>query len=816
MKSVFTLVFVCLLGQFGLMANPSNNLLAPSKFIKTLIPPPENCDSISANYSLSAPSLFVGDTIVFTNLSQYYTNSKWYLNDTLISYDTHLSWIFVNGGAQEIRLEVEDTLLQCFALYSAALVIVSPIDTNPNVPIPVDDCPLFGCNHVAGFDIWMPGCQSYANFGNIANAPNACGSLSCWRAAIGSPDYVVDSQFAASLTPGNSAGPLTNGQFCITSNPPVNPGSLKFAFHNPNQNAPLFGSSEPDDPSPGVTGTANFYMEAPVTAVNIQSGQEYIVSYYRAFTKGLNNNNNENILNNCGGNIANDYNNAALGSGLMFCNTPQSDFGASANEQFTNFQDALANPGDRLVLEQPAVNDQEWRQVIEVINTNINYNRLVFYGFHNLPVLQTTGGQLWNRYGWMFLDQVEIVRSNCPIEQEFIACGEFVTIGESCPVTNMVYEWYMTDANGNIVGLPFSTAPTITVSPTTTITYALIRRIAQLGEPGNNGYFVDNINAFNQTCFITVNVEPSTDIIPAFDINATICQNVQFTLPTTSLNGISGTWVPAFSSANLGTTSHTFLPDVICTSPVSITISVVPCGDCDIIPWLQLSGIINQDLPPGNYRIVGNITIQGDVNIQNCVFAIDPNKTITIGSDDALSLVGSHLYGCHALWNGIVVEPEGRLYTYNSFFPLLTTLIEDAKVAIDVLPYTAEYPMNRLRIHHTTFNKNLTGIRMQGYPYQNPDVVFNLYGNLFTCRVLTANPNVWPTTSVVIAPNPAGINNFNNPRINEMQFPNANLLPTMSNSGALSSNNFSLITGLFLQNVGTSFGSSMYPITIGG
>lgn len=179
MKSLLTLVFVCLLGQFSLMANRSNNLLTPSKFIKTLIPPPENCDSISANYSISSPSLFVGDTIVFTNLSQYYTNSKWYLNDTLISYDTHLSWIFVNGGTHEIRLEVEDSLLQCFALYSAALAIISPIDTIPNLPIPVDDCPLFGCNHVSGFDFWMPGCQSYADFGNIANTPNACGALSC-------------------------------------------------------------------------------------------------------------------------------------------------------------------------------------------------------------------------------------------------------------------------------------------------------------------------------------------------------------------------------------------------------------------------------------------------------------------------------------------------------------------------------------------------------------------------------------------------------------------------------------------------------------
>jgi hypothetical protein len=150
MKSVLTLVFTCLLGQFSLIAKSNNNLLPPPKSIKTFTPPPENCDSISANYSLSSPSLFVGDTIVFTNFSQYYTNSKWYLNDTLISNDTHLSWIFLNGGTHEIRLEVEDSVLQCFALYSAAVGIISPIDTIPNLPIPVADCPLFGCNHVAG------------------------------------------------------------------------------------------------------------------------------------------------------------------------------------------------------------------------------------------------------------------------------------------------------------------------------------------------------------------------------------------------------------------------------------------------------------------------------------------------------------------------------------------------------------------------------------------------------------------------------------------------------------------------------------------
>ena len=56
---------------------------------------------------------------------------------------------------------------------------------------------------------------------------------------------------------------------------------------------------------------------------------------------------------------------------------------------------------------------------------------------------------------------------------------------------------------------------------------------------------------------LTVTVNPKVD--PVFDPIDAICEGGTFTLPTTSTNGISGTWSPAINNA--ATTTYTFTPD---------------------------------------------------------------------------------------------------------------------------------------------------------------------------------------------------------------------------------------------------------------
>ncbi|NUY82364.1 gliding motility-associated C-terminal domain-containing protein [Flavobacterium sp. MAH-1] len=94
---------------------------------------------------------------------------------------------------------------------------------------------------------------------------------------------------------------------------------------------------------------------------------------------------------------------------------------------------------------------------------------------------------------------------------------------------------------------------------------------------GGNDFALDDIT-FNEsvTCLyqktVTVNVTPGT--IPTFNAVAAICSGEALNaLPTTSNNGISGTWSPALN--NTTTTTYTFTPTTgQCASPTTLIITV--------------------------------------------------------------------------------------------------------------------------------------------------------------------------------------------------------------------------------------------------
>jgi hypothetical protein len=75
------------------------------------------------------------------------------------------------------------------------------------------------------------------------------------------------------------------------------------------------------------------------------------------------------------------------------------------------------------------------------------------------------------------------------------------------------------------------------------------------------------------TATMTVQVNPS--VVPAFAQVAPICSGQNFTLPTTSTNGVAGTWTPAIN--NNTTTTYTFTPTTSnCTSTTTMTVEVLP------------------------------------------------------------------------------------------------------------------------------------------------------------------------------------------------------------------------------------------------
>ena len=99
----------------------------------------------------------------------------------------------------------------------------------------------------------------------------------------------------------------------------------------------------------------------------------------------------------------------------------------------------------------------------------------------------------------------------------------------------------------------------------------------------NNGLSVNatttgtyTLTATNGTCIGTdsVSVVFNPIVTPTFDAVAPICSGEALTaLPTTSLNGITGTWSPALD--NTTTTTYTFTPDAgQCASTTTLTITV--------------------------------------------------------------------------------------------------------------------------------------------------------------------------------------------------------------------------------------------------
>src|SRR5690606_23509744 len=97
----------------------------------------------------------------------------------------------------------------------------------------------------------------------------------------------------------------------------------------------------------------------------------------------------------------------------------------------------------------------------------------------------------------------------------------------------------------------------------------------------NNGDIVTCTLTSNETCAvsnptansnaITITTNPTST--PTFSPVGAICAGDNFTLPTTSTNGITGTWSPAVD--NRATTTYTFTPAAgQCASSTTMTVTV--------------------------------------------------------------------------------------------------------------------------------------------------------------------------------------------------------------------------------------------------
>ena len=130
--------------------------------------------------------------------------------------------------------------------------------------------------------------------------------------------------------------------------------------------------------------------------------------------------------------------------------------------------------------------------------------------------------------------------------------------------------------------------------------------------------FTPNAGPCATTTTLTINV---TTIIPSFNAIAPICASATApTLPTTSTNGIAGSWNPA-SVSNASTGTYVFNPNAgQCATTASVTVTVNPIITPSFTAIAQLcSGATSPILPP-----ISNNSIPGTWNpatISNTVSA---------------------------------------------------------------------------------------------------------------------------------------------------------------------------------------------------
>jgi gliding motility-associated-like protein len=250
----------------------------------------------------------------------------------------------------------------------------------------------------------------------------------------------------------------------------------------------------------------------------------------------------------------------------------------------------------------------------------------------------------------------------------------------------------------------------ITVNPLVTPTFAAVNAICQgenlnalptLSLNGISGTWTPALN--NQattnytftptagqcatTATLSITVNPT--IVPTFDPVNAICQGENLSaLPTSSLNGITGTWSPALN--NQVTTTYTFTPSTgqcATTSTLSITVNptIVPNFDLVIpicqgenlsaLPTSSLNGITGTWSPALNNQATTTYTFTPSAGqcatIASLTITVNPLITPTFAAVNAIcqgenwsALPTSSLNGINGTWSPALNNQATATYTF--------------------------------------------------------------------------------------------------------------------------------------------------------
>ena len=196
--------------------------------------------------------------------------------------------------------------------------------------------------------------------------------------------------------------------------------------------------------------------------------------------------------------------------------------------------------------------------------------------------------------------------------------------------------------------------------------------------------FTPTVGLCANTAIKTIVVNPK--ITPTFLINTPICEGDVISLPTTSNNGITGSWQPAINNA--ATTTYTFTPTIgLCANNVTKTIVVNPkitptflintpiCeGDIISLPATSNNGITGSWQPAINNAATTTYTFTPTVGLcaNNATKTIVVNPKITptflintpICEGDIISLPATSNNGITGSWQPAINNAATTTYTF--------------------------------------------------------------------------------------------------------------------------------------------------------
>jgi len=225
--------------------------------------------------------------------------------------------------------------------------------------------------------------------------------------------------------------------------------------------------------------------------------------------------------------------------------------------------------------------------------------------------------------------------------------------------------------------------------------------------PGSYVAILNATSATGCTSTETAQIIVNPIVTPTFTAFANVCQNTAPpVLPTTSNNGISGSWSPAVSTATVGTTTYTFTPTAgQCANTATMNLTVIPgttvtfnsvptfCAGtaAPAFPTQTSTPVVTGTWSPAAISNAASGTYMFTPNAGQCAGpstisvtvnplpAVTPTSNSPICAGDALNLSGNTVAGATYNWDGpnsfdsnledpsiaITTTANGGVYTLN-------------------------------------------------------------------------------------------------------------------------------------------------------